>query len=245
MTRLERWIYRDLIEVYYDTERPLTTDVDVLCKDIGVRSEEEKSIVRGILEYKFSLTARGYEHKRCEETIGIYHAKADIARENGKKGGRPKKPVHNQEKPTGFVQVSELNQSLTEGKANKTGSKANQKPETSNQEPIKEGAASAPLSVEDLVSDGLPSDLAQEFIDARKKQKAPLTLRAWNAIKREAEKASWTLAAVIERCLEKGWRGFEAEWVQKEQAAEPRNTPPKGLVIPPGATWMPGKGIVW
>jgi len=31
LTRIERSVYRDLIELYYDTEAPLSRDVDKLC----------------------------------------------------------------------------------------------------------------------------------------------------------------------------------------------------------------------
>jgi uncharacterized protein YdaU (DUF1376 family) len=129
MTRLERWIYRDLIEVYYDTERPLTVDVEKLCKDIGARSEEEKEVVRELLVYKFTLTGDGYVHERCQAIIESYHSRADTARENGKKGGRPPKSRDgNREKPTGFNQETKDNQP-------ETGSQTNQKPVTNNHQP--------------------------------------------------------------------------------------------------------------
>lgn len=86
MTRLERWIYRDLLDFYYDKERPLPTDIDVVCKEIGVRTPEERVIVVDLLGYKFSLTEDGYEHERCETVIAEYRKKAETAQENGKLG---------------------------------------------------------------------------------------------------------------------------------------------------------------
>ena len=86
MTRLERWIYRDMLDVYYDKEKPLSTDIDTLCKTLGVRTDEEKVIVRELLAYKFVLTDEGYEHERCEEVISAYRQKAEKGRENGKRG---------------------------------------------------------------------------------------------------------------------------------------------------------------
>jgi len=75
--------------------------------------------------------------------------------------------------------------------------------------------ASASFSVLNLTADGLSEELAYDFMIHRKRLKAPMTERAWNAIKREAAIAGWTLDAVICRCLEKGWRSFEAEWVMR------------------------------
>jgi uncharacterized phage protein (TIGR02220 family) len=132
MTRVERWIYRDMLDVYYDTEEPLPADIEKLCKAIGVRSAEEKAAVVDLLSYKFTLTDRGYEHERCEAEIAKYRSKADVARENGRLGGRPKgtktKPEGNPEKPSGFSSVSKPN-------PDQTGSQANQEPITNNQEP--------------------------------------------------------------------------------------------------------------
>jgi uncharacterized protein YdaU (DUF1376 family) len=86
MTRVERWIYRDLLDVYYDKEQPLPLDLEVVCREVGVRSDEERGIVADILKYKFVRTDAGYEHERCESVIADYRLKADIAKENGKKG---------------------------------------------------------------------------------------------------------------------------------------------------------------
>jgi hypothetical protein len=59
--------------------------------------------------------------------IAEYHAKADTARANGKKGGRPKNnPVETQNNPVGF-----------ENNQHETGLKTNHKPLTINQEEIK------------------------------------------------------------------------------------------------------------
>lgn len=208
MTRLERWIYRDLIEVYYDTEEPLSADVDKLCKDIGARNDEEKAVVREILAYKFTLTECGYVHARCEETIANYRSKADTARENGKKGGRPRKADSNPEKPSGFSSVSESNQ-------DETGSKTNQKPVTNNQEPKeKKPPRVAALSSSDLVADGVSEETANEFLALRRKKDAPLTPGAWKGVKAEAAKAGWSNEDAVAKCLARGWTGFEAEWVQ-------------------------------
>ena len=44
LTRIERSIYRDLIELYYDTENPLPNDVELLCRKIIARTEEEREV---------------------------------------------------------------------------------------------------------------------------------------------------------------------------------------------------------
>jgi uncharacterized protein YdaU (DUF1376 family) len=72
LTRIERSIYRDLMDVYYDTEQPLTSDVAVLCRKIVARSEEEKAAVIGILDEFFITTPSGWYHERCEQELDSY-----------------------------------------------------------------------------------------------------------------------------------------------------------------------------
>ena len=90
MTRVERWIYRDLLDVYYDTEKPLPLDLDAVCYAVGVSAEEERRAVANLLRFKFTQTDAGYVHDRCEIEIAAYRLRAETAQENGKKGGRPK-----------------------------------------------------------------------------------------------------------------------------------------------------------
>lgn len=85
MTQLERWLYRDMLEVIYDTEAPLPADLAVVCKKVGARSDEQKAIVAELLADKFELTEHGYVNDRCDREISAYHSKATTAQENGGK----------------------------------------------------------------------------------------------------------------------------------------------------------------
>ncbi|WP_333986150.1 YdaU family protein [Burkholderia orbicola] len=151
MTRVERWIYRDLIDVYYDTEKPLPLDLDAVCYAVGVSAEEERRAVANLLRFKFTQTDAGYVHDRCEIEIAAYRTRAETAQENGKKGGRPKKraatgsgtkqnPAETQEKPNGFPSGSDPDAS---GPPDITGSKTNQEPITNNQDVNPSGGGTA------------------------------------------------------------------------------------------------------
>ncbi|MBR8434870.1 YdaU family protein [Burkholderia cenocepacia] len=151
MTRVERWIYRDLIDVYYDTEKPLPLDLDEVCYAVGVSAEEERRAVANLLRFKFTQTDAGYVHDRCEIEIAAYRTRAETAQENGKKGGRPKKraatgsgtkqnPPETQEKPSGFPSGSNPDAS---GGPVITGSKTNQEPRTNNQDVNLSGGGTA------------------------------------------------------------------------------------------------------
>ncbi|RQT08932.1 YdaU family protein [Burkholderia contaminans] len=151
MTRVERWIYRDLIDVYYDTEKPLPLDLDAVCYAVGVSAEEERRAVANLLRFKFTQTDAGYVHDRCEIEIAAYRTRAETAQENGKKGGRPKKraatgsgtkqnPPETQEKPSGFPSGSNPD---AIGPPDITGSKTNQEPITKNQDVNHSGGGTA------------------------------------------------------------------------------------------------------
>jgi uncharacterized protein YdaU (DUF1376 family) len=187
MSRQSRWIYRDMMDIYYDTELPLVLDLDVLCDKLGVEVEEERRIVERLLKFKFTKTDTGYLHHICETVIATYHTKAEIAAENGKRGGRPRKekgepakPKNNQKKPSGLTVGSDpVNAGLanethwlanqtqdladrTQSKANESGLKANQEPRTNNQEPVNPVTTST-LSQERIRSQATPAELNIAF----------------------------------------------------------------------------------
>jgi hypothetical protein len=63
----------------------------------------------------------------------------------------------------------------------------------------------------------IPKDLLDEWMKIRRKKKAgDVTEIVYNSIKREADKAGWTVEQAITRCCERSWVGFEAEWVKSE-----------------------------
>lgn len=114
MNRIERAIYRELLDIYYDTEMPLPLDKSKVYRMVSARESIEMEIVDQILDDFFILDEDGYHNKRADHEIDIYRKKAESARENGKKGGR--KPKNNQ-KITQLVLLANPEES---------GSKANQ-----------------------------------------------------------------------------------------------------------------------
>lgn len=72
LTRIERSVYRDLLDLYYDTEQPLTLDVAVLCRKIIARSNEESTAVEQVLNEFFTKTPTGWYQARCELEIEAY-----------------------------------------------------------------------------------------------------------------------------------------------------------------------------
>ena len=63
----------------------------------------------------------------------------------------------------------------------------------------------------------------------RKAKKAPITETALAGIRREADKAGYTLEQALATSCERGWIGFKAEWV----AGKP-NGHSAPVQLPPG-----------
>lgn len=63
-----------------------------------------------------------------------------------------------------------------------------------------------------------------DFLQIRKAKKAPVTQAALNGIVKEASKAGWTLEKALVECCARGWTGFKAAWVQKDQQSNNRVT---------------------
>ena len=185
LTNEEDLAYRRLLDMYYDTEKPIPLETDWVARRLRVGSE----VVATVLQDMFLETENGWVHERCEEEIKEYHRMADRARANGKAGGRPKNPVGSQSEPS---------RKLT----------TNHKPLTTNQ--IETKRTSAPVC-----PDGVSEQVWKDYLAVRKAKRSPLTATALTAIEKEAGKAGWSLERALSECVARGWVGFKAEWVDK------------------------------
>lgn len=84
LTRIERSVYRDLIDLYYDTEQRLTLDMVALCRRIIARSNEESTAVEQVLNEFFTETPTGWYHDRCEAEIEAYRNNSSQKAQAGK-----------------------------------------------------------------------------------------------------------------------------------------------------------------
>jgi uncharacterized protein YdaU (DUF1376 family) len=185
LTNEEDLAYRRLLDMYYDTEKPIPLETDWVARRLRVGID----LVARVLQDMFLQTENGWVHERCEDEIREYHRMADRARANGKAGGRPKNPVGTQSEPS---------RKLT----------TNHKPLTTNQVDIKR--TSAPLC-----PDGVSDQVWKDYLAIRKAKRSPLTATALTAIEKEAGKAGWPLEKTLSECVARGWVGFKAEWVDK------------------------------
>ena len=89
LTLEEEAVYRRLLDFYYDTERPIPIETHPVIRRLRLGLYEPTVDV--ILHEFFVKEADGWHNLRADIEIADYHAKGKTARENGSKGGRPKK----------------------------------------------------------------------------------------------------------------------------------------------------------
>jgi len=125
MTLMEDLAFRRMLDLFYESEKALPFELKRIAKLIGMVDHQEE--IRDILNEFWEETEKGWVNSRAETEIEKYQAKAESARANGKKGGRPIKPKITQS-------VNLANPEITE-------SQANHKPLTNNQELIKDNTS--------------------------------------------------------------------------------------------------------
>lgn len=196
----EEAVYFRLINHYYDSESLIPTEnlpeTDMVSREFStlirrLRLTNHYEVVIRILQEFFIETPEGWKHKRCDDELAAFHAKADRNREVGKLGGRPKK------NPQETQMVSKQNPNETQT--------INYKLQTNNQLNTKAPKVATP--------EGVSESVFKDFVALRNKLKAPVTETALKGLKREAERAKISLEEVLSICCQNGWRGFKADWI--------------------------------
>jgi hypothetical protein len=85
--------------------------------------------------------------------------------------------------------------------------------------------------------EGVSPQVWQDFKKSRKTMRAAITQSAIDGIKREADKAGWSLEDALRECCARGWRGFKAEWTKEKRTGylppQPNETTPAKPGIDP------------
>jgi uncharacterized protein YdaU (DUF1376 family) len=199
---MEHGAYNLLLDHLYETEKPLPFDEQKLKRIAGCRSAEELETVQSVLKEYFIRTKYGWTHKRFLLELRYVNSKVQNARENGKKGGRPK----TYEKPTGFpVGTNE------EPKENQTldfktlDSKTKDLKTTSNS-----NTTPAPVALSVYEEPVIPIALWLSFVEVRKKIRKPLTDHAGEIIRRRLQSFKddgEDPIAILENSIAHGWSG--------------------------------------
>jgi len=160
LTLEEEAVYRRLLDFYYDTELPIPIETHPVIRRLRLGLYEPTVDV--ILHEFFVKEADGWHNFRADIEIADYHAKADTARLNGKKGGRPR----NIGSKTQSVILANPDETQTKAK-HKLLTK-NHKPITNNQSivPAKAGKKKTSLSDDFILTTGR-AGLAIKYWDGK------------------------------------------------------------------------------
>jgi uncharacterized protein YdaU (DUF1376 family) len=188
--------YLRLLWMYYDSEKPLNKDVEVLAFQIGATIEDTNLLLRSF----FVFRETGWHQTRCDNEIQEYREFLDKKSNAGKASAQRRKNISSTDVQQVLNSCSTVEQLTT-----------NQQPLTINQEPKKEKATVV------AAPEGVSQDVWDTFVKQRKTVRAVITPVVIKAIASEAEKAGWTLEKALAECAARGWRGFKAEWVAPKQ----------------------------
>ena len=133
LTRVERSLYRDLIELYYDTESALTADIKKLQRLVIAQNDEEKEALNYVLEEFFELTGEVYTHTFCDEVIEAYKNNTSAKAAAGKASAAARKKKAEELKA---ARAKQDEQNSTPVQQPLDECSTNQKPETRNHKPI-------------------------------------------------------------------------------------------------------------
>lgn len=180
--------FRRLLDMYYDTEEPIPLDTQWVARRLRVDIDTLVTVLNDM----FVHTENGWKHSRCDAEIAHYHELAQRNRENGKKGGRPKKPsglpVESQTKPK---------ETLT----------SNQEPITNNHKPKKEQQRGSRLPVDFVLPDEWIAFCQHERQDLNPHKVFAEFKDYWCALPAgKGTKADWTMT----------WRN----WVRRQSATK-------------------------
>lgn len=91
LTFVERALYRELLDLYYDTERPLNADLQKLARLVLAQGEEQCAALSGVLDEFFVLQDDGWHNDRCDAEIEAYRGKVQSASAAGKKSAEARR----------------------------------------------------------------------------------------------------------------------------------------------------------
>lgn len=121
--------------------------------------------------------------------------------DNGKLGGRPKTL---NKKPT-------ANRTITDRKAKKSKEEKEEEIKEEKEEEYKDIRFNFLTS---LINSGADKKLSEAWMAVRKTKKATNSEQAFKLFYSEVQKSGLNIDQVLEICIKKDWKGFEAKWVK-------------------------------
>jgi uncharacterized protein YdaU (DUF1376 family) len=213
LSMVEHGAYTLLLDRYYATEEGIPADQ--AHRLARARSADERDAVDVVLGEFFKLVDGLWIHNRVEEEIEKAAVRISAARENGRKGGRPRKE-ETQQKPNGFSLGYE---NVTQTKPSEKLTKL-QTPDTTNNSSDSSNRATAEVVTEKpvdpiwhtgmnfLVRKGIPEKQARSFLGKLRSMTGDIRTAALLAEAEESDVAE------------------PVPWLSKAAAQSPKARPP-------------------
>jgi uncharacterized protein YdaU (DUF1376 family) len=199
LTDSQAMAYLRLIWMYYDSEKPLPNDIDVLSLQVGLPADQVQLLLRAF----FRLEDGVWRQSRCDAELEEYRSFVDKKSLAGKASAEQRK----NKRLTSAEQV--LNECSTDVQLTN-----NHKPITNNQ--IKERKPVVPTELPDWLNKTDWND----FVEMRKKLKKPMTDRAVNLMISKLEtmkNKGIDTSAVLQKSIVSDWIDVYEPKVQTQQ----------------------------
>ena len=82
-----------------------------------------------------------------------------------------------------------------------------------------------------LIKIGGNENLVSDWLKVRKNKRATNTETAFKKFTTQVEKSGYNINEVLEKCIEKSWSGFDADWFKKENTQSVVNDKYKKMVF--------------
>lgn len=231
LTPLEDIAYRRLLDLYYTRESALPLDVQQVARLIRMRGHEDDIAL--VLGEFFEKAPDGWMHRKCEEVIQAFREKSGKASKSAKarweKERAQEAAMQTQSEGNANASKTDANACKTDANALRSGCEGNA---PSTQYPLptthsstadavgkaprkkRESSADAapPLTVADLIGEGVKEQHARDWLKVRDRRKAPLTPTAWALHKSECLKAGITPGQGVQVCAAASWQGLDHTW---------------------------------
>ena len=186
LSEMEDLTYRRLLDWYYLHETPIPLDESEVARQIRMRSHSDCIAV--VLREYFERTEDGWIHHRANKELAKAGDKSQKASESAK-------ARWNRQKDANALQTQ------SEGNA------------THNTLPITQDTEHKKKATVVATPDGVSEIVWHDFVKHRKAKKAQITQTVIDGIRREAQKAGWTLESALSEVVLRNWQSFKADWV--------------------------------
>jgi hypothetical protein len=153
--------------------------------------------------------------------LNKWEVRAERARENGLRGGRPK-TENNPEEPTRLFldEKKPVSVSVSDSVSVSVSVKENNSLTTI----LTDSSIVQKFDFKkSLLSLNVPENIVNDWIKVRKNKKATNTETAFKKIVNEIAKAKITPSEAIQLCVERSWSGFQSDWYLNDKQQKPKN----------------------